>query len=195
MTSHHTFLITGVPGVGKTSIANAVATNFQLPLINFGDILFQKIQAAKLGIQQVDQIRIKLPFKLYQKYQLATAKEIAKIKGNIIITSHLSIDTPTGFKPGFPQKVVDVISPSIIFVIQSPADEIRKRRLTDQDNRQRGQKLERWIEFHQSLNRALAANYAFYTGHYVYPVQNKQGQINACIQEINEVIGQILEKK
>ena len=191
----HLFLITGVPGVGKTSIANAVAANFNLPLINFGDILFKKIKAAKLGIEEVDEIRVKLPFKLYKKFQITTAREIAKTKGDKIITSHLSIDTPTGFKPGFPQNVIDILSPSIIFSIQSPADEIRKRRMSDKNTRHRGQKLEKWIEFHQSFNRALAANYAFYTGNYVYPVQNKQGQIANCIKEINEVVGQILKQK
>lgn len=188
----HTILLTGVPGVGKTSIAKSVSENFNIPVINFGDILFDKIQEENIGINSVDEIRIKLKYSDYLMLQKLTAQDISKINGNKIITSHLSIDTPTGFKPGFPQEIVDILQPSIVFIIESPVAEIKERRTAD-DERHRNQKLENWIEFHQSYNRALASNYSFYTGNYTYPILNKQGKLKEAFEEINLVLDQLLK--
>ncbi|MFA4930621.1 MAG: AAA family ATPase [Patescibacteria group bacterium] len=188
----HTILLTGVPGVGKTTIAESLATQFNIPVVNFGSVLFTNIQKKHLHIKHVDDIRTQLNYSDYLKLQKTTAQDIAKVNGNKIITSHLSIDTPTGFKPGFPQEIVDILKPSIVFIIESPVDEIKKRRLSDKTERRRGQKLENWIEFHQNYNRALAANYSFYTGNYTYPILNKQGQLEQACDEANHIVATIL---
>jgi adenylate kinase len=188
----HTILITGVPGVGKTSIAEKISSKYSLPITNFGDVLFDLVKTKKPQIKHVDEMRTKLTFKEYKKFQQQTARQIEKKVGDKIITSHLSIDTKTGFKPGFPLEIVEIIKPDIIFIIESPIKEIKQRREQDESDRNRGQDLENWIDFHQGYNRALAASYSFYTGNYCYPVLNRQGMLEETFAEINQVISKIL---
>ncbi len=185
-------LITGVPGVGKTSIAEKISTKHNLPIINFGDVLFAKVRQENFDIKHVDEMRIKLSRSRYKEMQILAAQEIIAKPGDKIITSHLSIDTPIGFMPGFPRQIVDIIHPDIIIIIESPVAEIKTRRESDISDRDRDNKLERWIEFHQQYNRAMAASYSFYTGNYCFPVQNKQGEIERTFSDIDAVVSQIL---
>ena len=190
----HIILITGVPGVGKTSIAKTIADKFKLPLVNFGDVLFNRIKKdRKYKITAIDDIRYKLPFKDYHQLQVKSAKDISKTKHNIILTSHLSISTPTGFMPGFPKQVIEVLQPTILFIIESPSDQIRKRREQDKDQRIRGVKLEKLIDFHQHLNRSLAADYSYVTGNYIFPIINMQGHLDDAISEIESVINELIK--
>ncbi len=188
----HTILITGVPGVGKTSIAEKISSKYSLPITNFGDVLFDLVTTKKPAIAHVDEMRTKLTYKEYKRFQQQTARRIVKKPGDKIVTSHLSIDTPTGFKPGFPLEIVQIIQPDIIFIIEAPLNEIKQRREQDESDRDRGQNLENWIDFHQNYNRALAASYSFYTGNYCYPILNRQGMLEETFAEIDHVISKII---
>jgi len=189
-----TILITGVPGVGKTSIAEKISSKYSIPSTNFGDVFFEVVKSENINIKHVDDMREKISFAKNKELQLTTAKLIMKKEGDKIITSHLSIDTPIGFMPGFPQNIVDVLNPDIIFIIESPLEEIKKRRLGDGSDRNRSHKLESWIDFHQKYNRSLAANFSFYTGNYCYPVMNRQGELESAFDEIDSVMSQFISK-
>jgi|GEM_PF-543760 len=188
-----TFLFSGVPGVGKTSIVKAVAKKFNLPVYNFGDVLFKLVKKNHPKYKSVDEVRLKLGYEEYESLQTQAAMEIAShMNEDKIVVSHLAIATKTGFKPGFPNKVTKILRPTTVFVIESPVTEIVTRRLEDK-SRQRGNYLEDQVEFHQCYNRALAAAYAFSLGHYVYCISNEQGRMDESIDQACSVVETLLK--
>jgi len=194
--SHHyqTFLFSGVPGVGKTSIVNSVAEKFQLPVFHFGGVLFDLIKKEFPQINSIDDIRRELNYDQYTDLQIQAATSIAaQTPEHKIIISHLSIATSTGFVPGFPKKITKILRPTTIFIIEAPAEEIMDRRQADK-TRRRGHYLEDQIDFHQNHNRALAAAYSFANGHNIYPIRNEQNSIEEAIIQTSDIIEQLISQ-
>jgi adenylate kinase len=188
-------LLTGVPGVGKTTLANMIAEHYQLSPTNFGDVLFNLIQEKNIpDINSTDEIRQKLSAEIYQQLQLEVASHLNEnTADNQLIISHLSVDTSYGFIPGFPETIINILRPQLTIIIEAPAAEIKERREADPNSRLRGQHLENWVDFHQQLNRSLAANYAYHTGNFILPVLNRQGKLDETFQHIQEVLDRFLK--
>ena len=188
----HTILVTGVPGVGKSSIVNRIQEKYDVECLNFGDVLFDLVQEKKLeGIEHVDQMRQKLDINTCHQLQLEVAGRLnEKRNGHLVVTSHLSISTPNGFMPGFPESIIDVLGPCLIVLVEAPAEEIRARRQADKSDRVRGGDLETNIDFQQQLNRSLAASYAYKTSQFTLPIANKQGKLKDAFAQLEKTLDQ-----
>ena len=125
-------VITGVPGAGKTTVAEAVKKKVRgLKIVNFGDMIFE-IAGKKLKIKDRDEIKSKLGIKLQQKYQEEVARKISKMRSpHMLIDTHTSIRTPEGYFPGLSEKTAGMIKPDIIVCLDYEPKEIIERRKKD----------------------------------------------------------------
>ena len=86
-------IITGVPGVGKTTVINAAyekvtAEGIAYQNLNFGSFMFEVAQAEGL-VTDRDQMR-KLDRVQQKRLQKLAAEKIAAIDGNVIVDTHAS---------------------------------------------------------------------------------------------------------
>ena len=98
-------IITGVPGVGKTTVINEALAKLknegvEYQPINFGSFMFEVAKSEGL-VENRDQMRT-LERADQKRLQQRAAQAIAKIPGNVMIDTHASVKTPTGYLPGFP---------------------------------------------------------------------------------------------
>ncbi len=124
-------VLVAVPGAGKTTIIQLLKRKKpDIKVVNYGDYMF-KIARDKYGIKDRDQIRTKLSLDEYRQVQLEAAKEIGKLKGDIVIDTHLAIKTKKGYYPGLPNDVAQELKPDVIVILEFNPKDVIERRLKD----------------------------------------------------------------
>lgn len=180
-------VIAGIPGSGSTTVLNKVLEEVDYVHLNYGDIMLKIAKENKL-VEHRDEIR-KLPSqdqKIIQQEAAKYIKEESKDK-NVIVDTHCTISTPTGFLPGLPKWVLEDLKPTLFLLVEADDDEILLRRITDV-TRARDMELTSEIGLHQEMNRAAAIAYATLTGATVKIVQNHNDVLDETVKEVVDVL-------
>lgn len=177
-------VVTGVPGVGKTTVMTAAAEAKRLQVVVYGTIMFEVASKRNL-VQSRDGMR-KLSPDVQRDVQREAAKRIAKM-GDVIVDTHCTIKTPKGYLPGLPQWVLEALRPDTIVLVEASPKEIYGRRAKDA-SRDRDADTVEDIDLHQQVNRAAAMAYATLTGATVKIVYNHDKKVNEAIQQILPVV-------
>jgi adenylate kinase len=178
-------IVTGIPGVGKTTVMEAAAKARDLRIAVYGTVMFE-VASAKGIVQSRDEMR-KLPAETQKAIQKEAAKRIAGM-GDVIVDTHCSIKTPTGYLPGLPAWVLAELEPSAIVLVEADAREILGRRQGDASRKRDEDTLEAITE-HQEYNRRFAAAYATLTGATVHTVHNRDGGVQDALAQMMPVLG------
>jgi len=177
-------IVTGIPGVGKTTVMETAARSRDLNIAVYGTVMFEVAQAKGL-VKSRDEMR-RLPPSTQKEIQRAAAARIQAM-GDVIVDTHCSIKTPTGYLPGLPAWVLDALQPSTIVLVEARPEEILRRRQNDATRKRDEDTLEAIAE-HQEYNRRFAAAYATLTGATVHTVHNRDGGVEDAIRQILPVV-------
>jgi len=183
-------IITGVPGVGKTTVVNEALKKLSLEgveykSINFGTFMFEVAMNEKI-VQDRDQMRT-LDRAVQKRLQQRAAQVIAQIQGNVLIDTHASVKTPKGYLAGLPEWVLREIMPDSIVLVETDDDQILMRRLTD-ETRARDKEGSRSIAEHQQFNRSFASAYAMLTGCTIKIVINADFLLDRAAEDMATVL-------
>jgi adenylate kinase len=127
-------VVVGVPGVGKTTVITQAAERLnqlgsKTQVLVFGSLMLE--EAKKMSIGDRDEMR-KLSVTAQRQLQEMAAKRISTVQGvNLIIDTHLFINTREGRYPGIPQNLLDILSPTHLVMISADPEEIFARRMQD----------------------------------------------------------------
>lgn len=176
-------IVTGVPGVGKTSVMERVAKEFSVPIVSYGSVMLDEAKARKLA-EHRDQMR-KLPAETQRKIQSFAAEKIGAM-ADAIIDTHCLIKTAEGYLPGIPMTVLTMIAPDAVVLVEAPAAQIAGRRQKDQTRARDADTVED-IEEHQSMNRAAAAAMGVVSGATVKIVVNADGGLEHAVRTFADV--------
>ena len=172
-------IVTGVPGVGKSTVMNA-AEEYGYKIVNFGTTMFEEAQ--KNGVADRDDMR-KLDVEEQQRLQKQAGEKISGM-GNVVVDTHASILTPAGYMPGLPEWTARALNPDIIVLVEATPEEIEGRRNKD-SSRERDKDD---VGLHQSVNREYAAVAAVITGAAVAIVENHDNQIDKAVEQFRRVL-------
>ena len=136
-----TIIVTGVPGVGKTTVLTHVRSLLDSKgknylVVNFGDHMF-KVASSKGWVRHRDEMRHlpllkQLELQEYAAEAIRLDAEKVLNDGDILfVDTHAVIRTDTGYWPGLPEEVVKNLRPDSIVVIESPPDVIVSRQKRD----------------------------------------------------------------
>ncbi|MEA3190207.1 MAG: adenylate kinase [Thermoplasmata archaeon] len=180
-------IVTGIPGVGKTTVMETAAKSRKLPIAVYGSVMFEVAQRSGT-VQSRDEMR-KLPATVQKQIQKEAAKRIAAM-GDVIVDTHCSIKTPTGYLPGLPAWVLTELEPSAIVLVEAAPEEILRRRQNDATRKRDDDTLAAIAE-HQEFNRRFAAAYATLTGATVHTVHNHDGKVEEAIRQMLPVVAHL----
>jgi adenylate kinase len=177
-------VVTGIPGVGKTTVMQKAAEGRDIQFVTFGTIMIDI--ATDLGlVKDRDEMR-KLTLDQQKQLQIKTAEKIGKMK-NVILDTHCTIKTPKGYMPGLPEWVLRKLNPTAIILVEADPQEIFNRRAKDTTRNRDPDSIEQIAE-HQMMNRAAAMAYATLTGATVKIVFNHDNALEAAVKEAEPVL-------
>jgi adenylate kinase len=190
-------IIIGVPGVGKTTvICKAAEILNQRGLITqvvvFGTVMFD--EAKKLGVKDRDEMR-KLSIHRQRHLQEMAAHSINAIQSiNVLIDTHLFINTQEGRYPGIPKNLLDVLSPTHLVMITADPEDIFRRRMQD-GTRNRDLISVEGIKTDLEVSTIMIASISVLTGAPFKIVYNSNDKIKEAVNELVDVISVRSEKK
>ncbi|WP_096395956.1 adenylate kinase [Halorubrum trapanicum] len=180
-------LVSGVNGVGLSSVCQAVRRGLGdgYKLINFGDVMLE--QAAAMGIT-TERARLGTLSQTETRRLQRRAGEFVAEEAettNVILSTHLAVETRTGYVQGLPVEVLQDVSPDAFVLVEAePATILERRRESDRDL---NGVTERRIDFEQDLNRSAALQYARDQNAPVRFVEN-EGEIEEAAEHLADSI-------
>jgi adenylate kinase len=185
-----TFIIVGVPGVGKsTIITNATETlmnkGTSVKTIVFGSVMFE--EAKKLGINDRDQLR-KQTIDVQQRLQNMAAEHISKLDDSVVIVdTHLFVKTQSGYYPGLPMNLILKMNPQRLILITANSDEILNRRRKD-TTRTRDMISDEEINGDIQVSLSMISSLSIMTGAPFEIIYNHDDMVDSAISQLVELI-------
>ncbi len=177
-------VVTGIPGVGKTTVMKKAAEGLDIAFVTFGTVMV-KI-AKELGyVKNRDDMR-KLTLKEQRELQVLSAKKVQSMK-NVILDTHCTIKTPQGYMPGLPEWVITKLKPQSIVLVEADPKEIFNRRKKD-TTRNRDPDTVEEIKEHQMMNRCAAMSYSAISGATVKIVFNHDNKLDNAVKQAKPVL-------
>ena len=177
-------VVTGIPGVGKTTVMQKAAEGIDIKFVTFGSVMIDI--AKELGwAKDRDEMR-KLPLDKQKELQIKTAERVAEMK-NVIVDTHCTVKTPQGYMPGLPEWVIKRLNPRTIVIVEAYPEEIYRRRQKDKTRKRDPDTIEE-INEHQQMNRAIAMAYAALSGATVKIVFNHDNAIDEAVEQAKPVL-------
>jgi adenylate kinase len=177
-------VVTGVPGVGKSTVMDSVARTRGFKVANFGTEMFHVAQAKGL-VKDRDEMR-KLSPQVQREIQTGAARAVAAM-GDVFVDTHSTVKTPSGYLPGLPKWVLDELRPSILVLVEASDEEIHGRRAGDPTRTRDPDSVES-IHEHQMMNRSAAMAYASLTGATVKIVMNHDKAVEAAVDDLARAV-------
>jgi len=184
--------VTGIPGVGKTTVLNelrdlAEQYRVNLTVLNFGTIMKEIMRELGRDVHRDDMREQEIEEQ--RKVQALAANEIVNRagQGTVVIDTHMFVRTATGMWAGLPANILEKLGPRLLVLIEAEPEQIASRRRGDTDRR-RDQILAEEIGFDLEWSRATAAASAVATGAPVKVIRNDAGRQKQAAEELFETI-------
>jgi adenylate kinase len=191
--SRNIVIVTGIPGVGKTTVINTAVdlvkekAGEDVLVLNIGTEMFEV--ATKAGhVKDRDELR-KLPTSLQREVQKQAGEVIAKKakSAKVIVDTHTLIQTNNGYLIGLPEWVVTAIKPKTVVLVEADSEKIASRRAGD-ETRTRDAQAVLDIQIHQEMCRAAAVSVGTITGATVRIIKNREGLVEEAASELADTL-------
>jgi adenylate kinase len=149
-------VIAAVPGAGKTTVLEYVKKKFpRARIVSKGDLVFEYAKK-HYGIKNRDEMRAKLTMKQQRTAQDNAAKKIGKMKDKVILVdTHFSIRTPSGYMPGLSTNMARHMKLDGVVILAFRPKDVLARRKKDK-SRHRQKETEEEVEGQQRANEEFA---------------------------------------
>ncbi|MFH0737983.1 MAG: adenylate kinase [Candidatus Micrarchaeota archaeon] len=170
----------GVPGAGKTTVLKSLKSGYKL--VNYGDLMLE-IEKKEFGIKDRDEMR-KLPIEKQKKAQKLVAQALAKMGGKVILDTHCSVATPSGYYPGLPFEFLKLWKVEALVYVTAPIEELKARRLNDPTRKRDVDD----IALHDEMNKGYLAAYSAFTGAPAVVIYNRNGKLEEAVAKMASLL-------
>lgn len=122
-------VVTGVPGVGKTTLCRSVSKELNYNYVNYGDLMLEIAKSRDLA--STDLQMFSLDLEIQHEIWKSAALKIKDMEG-VIVDLHGVDQSSIGYIISLP---IEIIKPDIILIIESSKDKIFRQRNKDTKKR------------------------------------------------------------
>jgi adenylate kinase len=170
----------GVPGAGKTTVLKALKGEYKV--VNYGDLMLE-IERKEFGVKDRDEMR-RLPIEKQKKAQKLVAEALARMPGKVILDTHCSVATPSGYYPGLPFEFLKLWKVEALVYVTADVEELRSRRENDQTRKRDVDD----ISLHDSLNRSYLAAYSAFSGAPAVVIYNHNDRLGEAVSAFQALL-------
>ncbi len=163
----------GVPGAGKTTVLKGLQSGYRV--VNYGDLMLE-IEKREFGVKDRDEMR-KLPIEKQKLAQKLVAEALAKMPGKVILDTHCSVATPSGYYPGLPFEFLRMWEVEALVYVTASVQELKARRENDPTRKRDVDD----IALHDEMNKAFLAAYSAFSGAPAVIIYNHNGKLEEAI--------------
>ena|SRR5208282_155645 len=193
----HLAVVTGIPGVGKTTVLNELTdlarqNKFDLAVLNYGTIMNEIMHNLGKELHR-DDMRVQT-LEMQRKVQELAANEINNRAAQhkvLVVDTHMFVRTSSGLWAGLPQNLLQKLLPQVFVLIETDPEQIADRRKSDSERR-RDQSLSSEIAFDLEWSRATAAASAVSTGAPVKIIRNEPGKQKQAALDLLQAIQSVI---
>ncbi|MGO9645995.1 MAG: adenylate kinase [Candidatus Bathyarchaeia archaeon] len=193
----HLAVVTGIPGVGKTTVLNELTdlarqNKFDLVVLNYGTIMNEIMHDLGKELHR-DDMRVQT-LEMQRKVQELAANEINNRAAQhkvLVVDTHMFVRTSSGLWAGLPQNLLQKLLPQVFVLIETDPEQIADRRKSDSERR-RDQSLSSEIAFDLEWSRATAAASAVSTGAPVKIIRNEPGKQKQAALDLLQAIQSVI---
>jgi adenylate kinase len=179
-------IVMGTPGAGKSTVlSEAIKQRPKWELVNYGDLMLAIAIKNKLANSR-DELR-KLSIANQKKIQSDVAARLSKMTGNVILDTHCSINTPTGYYPGLPHTLLSKLKVDALVLVGAPMGQILTRRRAD-TSRVRDEQTEEMLAEHVRINEGMLSAYAILSGAPATVIQNHDGKLHESVARFVRIL-------
>ena len=192
-------IVSGVPGVGKSTVLNKAIdmlaeVGINVGIVNYGTIMLEGALDKKLVSHRDEMRKLKVVDQL--RLQKLAARRIRKLADEydiLIVDTHLFIFTPRGRWPGLSVNNLRELDVKQVIVIEAYPEEIAERRVSDKTRiRERTQIDE--IREDLDYNRYLAAAISIQTSSPAIFIANHNNRVDEAAKEIYMVLRKLVDE-
>lgn len=180
-------LVSGVPGVGLSTITERARRQLDddYELINFGDAMLEQAAVQDLATARAE--LASLSRERTRRLQRRAGEYVAdRAEANeVILTTHLAVETDVGFLPGLPEAVFHDVNPDRFVLVEAAPETIRARRA--ESDREYSDATRLGLDFEQNLNRTAAFEYAVAADAPVRHVEN-EADVDAAAEALAAIL-------
>ncbi len=180
----------GIPGVGKTTLVKKLvellqAKKHSVRVESFGTLMLKE---AADYVKNRDDLR-RLDILQQKKLQNKVASKIASFDEDIVLVdTHAFIATDSGFYPGLPNNILEIINPNHFVSVSARPEEIYNRRMGD-GTRSRDIISIESIKKELALQDSMVASCSVLSGSPILTVLNAEGKADGVAANIVKGIG------
>ena len=175
----NTVVVTGVPGIGKTSLCRIVSKNLGYNYVNYGDLMLSIAESR--GLASTDSQLFSLDMEVQYKIWNDAALKI-KDMNRVLVDIHGVDQSSIGYIVSLP---VEIIKPDIIVLIESLKENILLRR--KKDSKKRIIDTVKSLKEHMDILRITLASCSAILGCYLIIFNNDD--FEACLENMEKVLG------
>ena len=187
-----TVIVTGIPGVGKTTVIKELETlakdrGMSLTTLSFGTVMKELYEKGSTTLHR-DELR-RRPINTQKKLQEKAARFLTKKvrSGVLLVDTHMFIRTRSGFWSGLPKPVLSILKPSLLVLLEALPEDIMKRREGD-PTRMRDKVTMYDVMSDLDWARASASSCAVVAGTPIKIILNESGKQKETAKELFEAI-------